>query len=152
MITKQFLRKFKMKAKNSMPKVEPIQQREWHSRTSRYASLPEAGITNGVLCAPSFTGKTTWLSSWILDWYRGAYVRIVIFSPNAFTPEWAPVKDHIEKELHVHPEEERFLFETLDAQKLGSIIETHKKVIAQQKKANHREMHAILIALDDLAS
>ena len=27
--------------------------------------LPEAGITNGLLVAPSFTGKTTWLSSWI---------------------------------------------------------------------------------------
>ena len=141
-----------MKDKNLTPKVEPIAQRDWHSRPSRFTSLPEAGITNGLLVAPSFTGKTTWLSSWILDWYRGVYARIFIFSPNANTPEWAPVKDYIEKELHVDPEEEPFLFETLDEAKLASIIDTQKKVIAHQKKAKHREMHAILIVLDDLAS
>ena len=139
-----------MKANNLTPKVEPIAQRDWHSRPSRFASLPEAGITNGLLVAPSFTGKTTWLSSWILDWYRGVYARIFIFSPNANTPEWAPVKDYIEKELHVDPEEEPFLFETLDEAKLASIIDTQKKVIAHQKKAKHKEMHAILIVLDDL--
>ena len=110
---------------------------------SRYSSLPEAGITNGLLVAPSFIGKTTWLRSWILDWYRSAYARIFIFSPNAFTPEWAPVKDSIEKQLGVDPAEEPFLFETLDEAKLGSIIDTQKKVIAHQKKQKHREMHAI---------
>ena len=56
-----------MKGKTSTPKVEPIAQPKWRSRQSRYPSLPEAGITNGLLVAPSFTGKTTWLSSWILD-------------------------------------------------------------------------------------
>ena len=76
---KVLLRRFKMKAKSSTPKVGPIQQRDWHSRQSQYPSLPEAGITNGLLVAPSFTGKTTWLSSWILDWYRGAYTCIFIF-------------------------------------------------------------------------
>ena len=141
-----------MKAKSSTPKVEPITQRDWHSKPSHYASLPEAGITNGLLVAPSFTGKTTWLSSWILDWYRGAYARIFIFSPNAFTPEWEPVKDYIEKVMGVDPDDEPFLFETLDEAKLASIISTQQKVIAHQKKAKHQEMHAILIVLDDLAS
>ena len=141
-----------MKGKTSTPKFEPISQPEWRSKQSRYPSLPEAGITNGLLVAPSFTGETTWLSSWILDWYRGAYARIFIFSSNAFTPEWAPVKDYVEKHLGVDPEEEPFLFETLDEAKLSSIIDTQKKVIAHQKKQKHREMHAILIVLDDLAS
>ena len=141
-----------MKDNNLTPKVEPIQQRDWHSKPSRFASLPEAGITNGLLVAPSFTGKTTWLSSWILDWYRGAYARIFIFSPNAFTPEWEPVKNYVQKDLGVDPDDEPFLFETLDEAKLASIISTQKKVIAHQKKAKHQEMHAILIVLDDLAS
>ena len=141
-----------MKRRTTTPKVEPISQPEWHSRQSRYPSLPEAGITNGLLVAPSFTGKTARLSSWILDWYRGAYARIFIFSPNANTPEWQPVKAYVEKELSVDPEEEPFLFETLDEAKLASIIDTQKKVIAHQKKAKHKEMHAILIVLDDLAS
>ena len=56
-----------MKGKSSMPTVVPISQPEWRSTQSRYPSLPEAGISNGLLVAPSFTGKTTWLSSWILD-------------------------------------------------------------------------------------
>ena len=87
-----------------------------------------------MLVAPSFTGKTTWLSSWILDWYRGAYSRIFIFSPNVFTPEWEPVKDYIEKVMGVDPDDEPFLFEKLDEQKLASIISTQQKVIAHQKK------------------
>jgi hypothetical protein len=141
-----------MKGKSSMPTVVPISQPEWRSTQSRYPSLPEAGISNGLLVAPSFTGKTTWLSSWILDWYRGAYARVFIFSPNALTPEWQPVKDYVEGELGVDPDDEPFLFETLDEEKLASIISTQKKVIAHQKKAKHPTMHAILIVLDDLAS
>ena len=124
-----------MKGKSSMPTVVPISQPEWRSTQSRYPSLPEAGISNGLLVAPSFTGKTTWLSSWILDWYRGAYARVFIFSPNALTPEWQPVKDYVEGELGVDPDDEPFLFETLDEEKLASIISTQKKVIAHQKKS-----------------
>ena len=82
----------------------------------------------------------------------GAYARIFIFSPNAFTPEWEPVKDYVESELGVDFDEEPFLFETLDEAKLASIISTQKKVIAHQKRQKRREMHAVLIVLDDLAS
>ncbi len=68
-----------MKDNNLTPKVEPIHQREWHSRSSRFANLPEAGITNGLLVAPSVTGKTTWLSSWILDWDYKQYSKDIRF-------------------------------------------------------------------------
>ena len=136
-----------------MPQVVPISQPEWQSKQSKYPGLlPDAGITNGILVAPSFTGKTTWLSSWLLDWYRGAYARIYIFSPNALTPEWAPVRDYVERELGVDQDDEPFLFETLDEGKLASIVATQKKVIAHQKKLKHRTMHAICIVIDDLAS
>ncbi len=47
-----------MKGTISTPRVEPIAQRDWHSKQSRYPSLPEAGISNRLLVAPSFTGKT----------------------------------------------------------------------------------------------
>jgi len=57
-----------MKARNLMPQVVSTQQPEWQSKQSKYPSLPEAGITNGLLVAPSFVGNTTWLSSWLLDW------------------------------------------------------------------------------------
>ena len=116
-----------MKGKSLTPKVEPISQPEWRSAQPNYPSLPEAGITNGLLVKPSFTGKTTWLSSWILDWYRGAYARIFVFSPNALTPEWEPVKNYVEGELGVDPDDEPFLFETLDEGELASIISTQKK-------------------------
>ena len=141
-----------MKGKSLTPKVEPISQPEWKSAQPKYPSLPEAGISNGLLVAPSFTGKTTWLSSWILDGYQGAYARIFVFSLSALTPEWEPVKNYVESELGVDPDDEPFLFETLDEGKLASIISTQKKVIAHQKKSKHATMHAILIVLDDLAS
>ena len=141
-----------MKGRILVPRVVPISQPDWKSRQSKYPSLPEAGITNGLLVAPSFTGKTTWLSTWILDWQRGSYARIYIFSPNAFTPEWQPVRDYIEKELGVDQDEEPFLFETLDEAKLNDIIANQKKVIAHQKRAKHQTMHAICIMINDLAS
>ena len=118
-----------------MPIVNPINQPEWGSQQSKYQTLPEAGITNGLLVAPSFTGKTTWLSSWLLDWFKGAYARIYIFSPNAHTPEWAPVEDYIERCLGVDLDEEPCLFETLDEEALSKIISTQKRVIAHQQKA-----------------
>jgi hypothetical protein len=141
-----------MKGRISAPQVVPIQQPEYRSKQSRYPNLPEAGITNGLLVAPSFTGKTTWLSSWILDWMRGAYARIYIFSPNAFTPEWDPVRKYIETQLGIDLDDEPCLFETLDEEKLSEIIATQKKVIAHQKRQKHSTMHAICIILDDLAS
>ena len=129
--------------KTFMPIVNPISQPEWISKQSKYPSLPEAGITNGLLVAPSFTGKTTWLSSWLLDWYRGAYARIYIFSPNAQTPEWQPVKDYIEKDLGVDLDDEPCLFETLDEDALNRIISTQKRVIAHQKKQKHNPISII---------
>ena len=111
-----------MKAKTSMPKVAPINQPEWGSKQSKYPTLPEAGQSNGLLVAPSMTGKTMRLSSWLLDWYRGAYARIYIFSPNAHTPDWAPVKDHIERDLGVDLDDEPCWFETLDEEELSSIL------------------------------
>ena len=127
-------------AKSLMPRVAPINQPEWGSKQSKYANLPEAGVSTGLLIAPSFTGKTTWLSSWLLDWYRGSYARIYIFSPNAFTPEWAPVKDYIEQHLGVDLDDEPCLFETLDEEALSKIISTQKRVIAHQKKQKHLKM------------
>jgi len=141
-----------MKGTSSVPQVVPIRQPEYKSKQSRYPSLPEAGITNGLLVAPSFTGKTTWLSSWILDWFRGAYARVYIFSPNAFTPEWQPVRDYIERDLGVDLDEEPCLFETLDEERLSQIIALQKRVIAHQKRQKHSTMHAICIVIDDLAS
>ena len=135
-----------MKGKTSMPKVAPINQPEWTSNQSKYAALPEAGISNGLLVAPSFTGKTTWLSSWLLDWYKGLYARIYIFSPNAFTPEWQPVKDYIERDLGVDLDDEPCLFETLDEGALSSIISTQKRVIATKKsKSTKRCMPSALL-------
>ena len=140
------------RSRSLVPQVVPIAQPEYKSKQSRYPSLPEAGITNGLLVAPSFTGKTTWLSSWILDWFRGAYARVYIFSPNAFTPEWQPVRDYIERDLGVDLDEEPCLFETLDEERLSQIIALQKRVIAHQKRQKHSTMHAICIVIDDLAS
>jgi len=61
-----------MRARNLTPQVVPIQQPEWQSEQSKYPSLPEAGITNGLLVAPPCTGKATWLSSWLPYWYESA--------------------------------------------------------------------------------
>ena len=38
--------------------------------------------SNGILCAPSASGKTVLLVSMILEQYRGCFERILVFSPS----------------------------------------------------------------------
>ena len=49
------------------------------------------------------------------------------------------MKDYIEKEVGVDPDEEPLLFETLDEAKLGSIIQTQKKSsLAKRRRSTAR--------------
>ena len=96
--------------------------KEFTSKQSRFKHLPEAGRSNGLLIAPSFVGKTTWLQSWLLDWYRGVYARIYVFSPNALTDEWKPIREYCSKQLGVDLEKEQCFFEDMDEAALNQIL------------------------------
>ena len=132
--------------------VKPIKQKEFTSKQSRFKHLPEAGRSNGLLIAPSFVGKTTWLQSWLLDWYRGVYARIYVFSPNALTDEWKPIREYCSKQLGVDLEKEQCFFEDMDEAALNQIIETQFAVVAELKRQNHTSMYQDCVILDDLAS
>ena len=56
--------------------------------------------SNGILCAPSASGKTVLLVSMILEQYRGCFERVYILSPSIdMDPQWEPVKEYIRKDL-----------------------------------------------------
>ena len=57
--------------------------------------------SNGILCAPSASGKTVLLVSMILEQYRGCFERVYIQSPNSIDmdPQWEPVKKYIRRGL-----------------------------------------------------
>jgi hypothetical protein len=132
--------------------VKPINQKEYTSRQSRFKHLPEAGRSNGLLIAPSFVGKTTWIQSWLLDWYRGLYSRIYVFSPNALTDEWKPIRDYCEKSLGVDLAKEQCFFEDMDEAALNDIIQTQFAVVQELKRQNQTQMYQVCVILDDLAS
>ena len=47
--------------------------------------------SNGILCAPSASGKTVLLVSMILEQYRGCFERVYILSPaSTWTPSGSP--------------------------------------------------------------
>ena len=59
--------------------------------------------SNGILCAPSASGKTVLLVSMILEQYRGCFERVYIMSPSIdMDPQWEPVKKYIREDLGEH--------------------------------------------------
>ena len=59
--------------------------------------------SNGILCAPSASGKTVLLVSMILEQYRGCFERVYIMRPSIdMDPQWEPVKKYIREDLGEH--------------------------------------------------
>ena len=90
-----------------------------------------------------------YLQSAILDVYRDCFARIYMFSPTASSDHtWEPVYKYIRKSLKV-PEEEPISFDEFDVEALNKIIDTQKRIIKYQKDHNQKQLHGILIVVDD---
>ena len=76
-----------------VPKIEPIQVKEYTVRQSKYDVVGKLPI-RPVILGPSGSGKTVSLQNMILDIYRDCFSRIYIFSPsiNVDFQTWEPVK------------------------------------------------------------
>ena len=137
---------------NEVPDIKPIKLREYETKQSKYAMVPQVPFRSIVL-GPSGSGKTILLQNMILDIYKDCFSRIYIFSPSIEVDStWLPVKQYIEKDMNVqNTKEEPIYFDHYDPQNLNNIIDTQHKVIDYMKKQKHKKLYSILVIVDDFA-
>ena len=108
--------------------------------------------SNGILCAPSASGKTVLLVSMILEQYRGSFERVYIMSPSIdMGPQWEPVKEYIRKDLGVNTDREQCWWDEWDEAALRNILAQQKKITQQSKQLGMKKLYQVLIVLDDMA-
>ena len=108
--------------------------------------------SNGILCAPSASGKTVLLVSMILEQYRGCFERVYIMSPSIdMDPQWEPVKEYIRKELGVNTDREQCWWDEWDEGALRQILAQQKKITQQSKQLGMKKLYQVLVRLDDMA-
>ena len=108
--------------------------------------------SNGILCAPSASGKTVLLVSMILEQYRGCFERVMVFSPSIeMDPQWEPVKKYIREDLGVNTDREQCWWEEWDEGALRNILAMQKKITQQSKQLGMKKLYQVLIVIDDHA-
>ena len=108
--------------------------------------------SNGILCAPSASGKTVLLVSMILQQYRGCFERVYILSPSIdMDPQWEPVKKYIREDLGVNTDREQCWWDEWDEGALRNILAQQKKITQQSKQLGMKKLYQVLIVLDDMA-
>ena len=136
---------------NNIPIVKPIDIPEYKYKNSKYDMMPSLPF-RGILVASSTGGKTVLIQNLILNIYKGSFERIFIFSPSVHVDDtWNSVKKHISENMNVDTEKEKTYFEEYNPEALNQIIKTQHKVIDFQKKNKQKDLHSILIVIDDFA-
>ena len=79
------------------------------------------------------------------------FSRVYIWSPSIEVDSaWKPVKDYIRD--HIKPtDREKCYFDSCDPSGLEQVIKTKQKVIYYQQEQKHKDLHQILIVIDDFA-
>ena len=91
--------------------------------------------SNGILCAPSASGKTVLLVSMILEQYRGCFERVYIMSNSIdMDPQWEPVKEYIRKDLGVNTDREQCWWDEWDEGALRQILAQQKRITQKSKE------------------
>jgi hypothetical protein len=119
----------------------------------RHPILPTTPM-RGIILAPSNSGKTVLLTNLILDFYRGAFARIFVFSPSVnIDANWAPVKKYVTETLGVDLKKEKCFFEDWEPAELDRILKLQARMVEYQKKhkPNGKKLHGILVVIDDWA-
>ena len=136
---------------NNIPIVKPIDIPEYNYKHSKYDIVPKLSL-RGILVASSTGGKTVLIQNLILNSYRGSFERIFTFSPSIHVDDtWNAVKKYIREVMNVDTNREPTYFEEYNPEALNKIIQTQHKVIDYQKKNKQKNLHPILIVINDFA-
>jgi GTPase SAR1 family protein len=132
-----------------MAEIRVHDHSKWVCKQSKHGHLPSLPCM-GILLGPSNSGKSTIMSSMILDHYRGCFARIIIMSPSIFLDSvWDPVKLYIRNELNVK-DDEKIYFDEWDPEALQQVLDEHTKIVKVCKERG-KHCHGILIICDDFA-
>ena len=136
---------------SNIPIVKPINVKEYDFKQSKYEVAPKLPFSM-IITGPSGSGKGILLQSLILDIYRDVFARVYVWSPSvSIDPNWSPVQRYIQTELKVDTEKEKCFFDEYNPSELEAVINRQHKITEYQKKNGHKQLHSILIIVDDFA-
>jgi hypothetical protein len=132
-----------------MAEIRVHDHSKWVCKQSKHSHLPSLPC-RGILIGPSNSGKSTVMSSMILDHYRGCFARIYIMSPSIFLDSvWDPVKEYIRNEMKVK-DTEKCYFDEWDPEALQRVLTEHTAVVKTCKERG-KQCHGALFVIDDFA-
>ncbi len=110
-----------------------------------FADLP----TSFILAAPTASGKTVVILNLLLRYYKDMFARIWFFSPSIkLDPQYAPLRKYLEKMSD--QDKEPLMFEDLDQQALGRIL-NDQRAICEECRKRKQPIPQVCVVLDDLA-
>ena len=105
--------------------------------------------TSFILAAPTASGKTQIILNLILRYYKGMFARIWIFSPSIkLDSQYEPLRKYLEKMSD--QDKEPLMFEDLDQQALGKILDDQRQICEECRKRK-QPIPQVCVILDDLA-
>ena len=105
--------------------------------------------TSYILAAPTASGKTMIILNLLLRYYKDMFARIWMFSPSIkLDPQYAVLRKYLEKMSD--QEKEPLMFEDLDQQALGRILED-QRAICEECRKRKQPIPQVCVILDDLA-
>ena len=135
-------------------KVVPLKHAERTFKQSRFEAMPRVPFRM-LLTGRSAAGKSTTISSLILDHYRGVFEKIYIFSSTVhLDPTFQALVKYGELELGQGKTDDlqssEFVFTTFDETAIHEIMDRSKASIEKQAK-NKQTLKGSAIILDDLS-
>ena len=119
---------------------------------SKYAALRDVNPVRFWISAPSNSGKTVLILSWLLDIMRDRYDVIYLFSPSAdLDPSWAPLKKYCLEVLGRDQNTEPWYWSDWSDQRVHELIEEQKEYIQEQRRNGQRRMRSVIFVIDDWA-
>ena len=105
--------------------------------------------TSFILAAPTASGKTMIILNLLLRYYKDMFARIWMFSPSIkLDPQYAPLRKYLEKMSD--QDKEPLMFEDLDQQALGRILNDQRQICEECRKRK-QPIPQVCVVLDDLA-
>ena len=105
--------------------------------------------TSFILAAPTASGKTMIILNLLLRYYKDQFARIWVFSPSIkLDPQYEPLRKYLERMSN--QDTEPLMFEDLDQQVLGRILNDQRQIVEECRKRKQQSPNVCLV-LDDLA-
>jgi hypothetical protein len=102
-----------------------------------------------LLAAPTASGKSQILLNLLLRFYKDQFARIWFFSPSIkLDGSYAPLRKYLEK--MADPDKEPLMFEDLDQQVLGKLLDEQRKITEECRKRKIKPPQ-VCVVVDDMA-